>query len=175
MNKAEKTATIEVLKEQFANNAFFYLADPTSMTVAETNKFRRLCFEKGIEVQMIKNTLIKKALQDAPAEKNYAQVIDILHGQTLVLFSEIANLPARTIKEFRAAGERPVLKGAYIDSAVFVGNDQLEVLTKLKSKEELIGEVVGLLQSPAKNVLGALQSGGQKIMGLLQTLEERGA
>lgn len=174
MNKAEKTATIEVLKEQFANNAFFYLADPTSMTVAETNKLRRICFERGIEVQMIKNTLIKKAIEDGPAEKNYASVLELLHGPSLVLFSEIANLPARTLKEFRSSTDRPVLKGAYIDSAVFVGDDQLDVLAKLKSKEELIGEVIGLLQSPAKNVIGALQSGGQKIMGVLKTLEERG-
>jgi large subunit ribosomal protein L10 len=174
MNKAEKTATIEVLKEQFANNAFFYLADPTSMTVAETNKLRRICFERGIEVQMIKNTLIKKAIEDGPAEKNYASVLELLHGPSMVLFSETANLPARTLKEFRSSTDRPVLKGAYIDSAVFVGDDQLDVLAKLKSKEELIGEVIGLLQSPAKNVIGALQSGGQKIMGVLKTLEERG-
>lgn len=174
MNKAEKTATIEVLKEQFANNAFFYLADPTSMSVAETNKLRRICFERGIEVQMIKNTLIKKAIEDAPADKNYASVLELLHGPSLVLFSETANLPARTLKEFRSSTDRPVLKGAYIDSAVFVGDDQLDVLAKLKSKEELIGEVIGLLQSPAKNVIGALQSGGQKVMGLLKTLEERG-
>ncbi|MFM8362773.1 MAG: 50S ribosomal protein L10 [Haliscomenobacter sp.] len=175
MNKAEKTATIEVLKDQFANNSFFYLTDTTSMTVAETNKFRRMCFEKGVEVQMLKNTLIKKALEDAPADKNYAQIVDILHGPTVVMFCETANLPARILKDFRGSADKPVLKGAYIDSAVFIGDDQLDVLSKLKSKEELLGEVVGLLQSPAKNVIGALQSGGQKIMGLLKTLEERGA
>lgn len=174
MNKAEKTATIEALKEQFANNAFFYLTDTTSMTVAETNKFRRLCFEKGIGVQMIKNTLIKKALEDAPADKNYQQVFDLLHGTTVVLFSETANLPAKMLKEFRASSERPQLKGAYIDSAVFTGDDQIDVLIKLKSKEELLGEVIGLLQSPPRNVIGALQSAGQKVMGLLKTLEERG-
>lgn len=175
MNKAEKTATIEELKDRFANTSFFYLADTTSMTVGQVNNFRRLCFQKGIQVQMIKNTLIKKAFEGAPAEKNYGQVLDLLHGPTVVLFSDVANLPAKTLKEFRGSNEKPVLKGAYIDSAVFSGDDQLDLLAKLKTKEELLGEVVGLLQSPARNVIGALQSGGQKIMGLLKTLEERGA
>lgn len=175
MNKAEKTATIAELKERFANTSFFYLTDASSLPVAQINKFRRLCFEKGIQVQMIKNTLIKKALEDAPEEKNYNQVLDLLHGPTVVLFSDIANLPAKTLKEFRGNAERPILKGAYIDSAVFAGDDQLEILIKLKTKEELLGEVIGLLQSPARNVISALQSGGQTIMGLLKTMEERGA
>lgn len=175
MNKAEKTATIEELKERFANTSFFYLTDATSMTVAQINNFRRLCFQKGIKVEMIKNTLIKKAFEGAPEGKNYSQVLDLLHGPTVVLFADVANLPAKTLKEFRGSADRPVLKGAYIDTAVFSGDDQLEVLVKLKTKEELIGEVIGLLQSPPRNVIGALQSGGQKIMGLLKTLEDRGA
>ncbi|MEY4134768.1 MAG: 50S ribosomal protein L10 [Saprospiraceae bacterium] len=175
MNKAEKTATIEELKDQFSNTSYFYLTDVTSMSVAQVNNFRRLCFQKGIKVEMIKNTLIKKAFEGAPAERNYDQVLELLHGPTVVMFADVANLPAKTLKEFRGSNDRPVLKGAYIDAAVFSGDDQLDVLVKLKTKEELIGEVIGMLQSPASSVIGALQSGGQKIMGLLKTLEDRGA
>jgi len=174
MTKADKTAAIEALKEKFENNAYFYLADSSTLTVDQVNKFRRLCFEKGIEMRVVKNTLVRKALEAAPADKNYKELYDALKGPTAVLFTETANAPARIIKEFRESNEKPALKAAYIDAAVFLGDDQLEALTKLKSKEELLGEIIGLLQSPAKNVLSALNSGGQTIMGLLKALEERG-
>lgn len=174
MTKAEKTATIEALKEKFANTEFFYLTDSSTLTVEQVNKFRRLCFEKGIEMRVVKNTLVKKALEDAPADKKYEELNESLKGPTAILFTETANLPARVLKEFREDFEKPLLKAAYIDTSVYVGDDQIEPLTKLKSKEELIGEVILLLQSPIKNVLGSLQSGGTTLSGLLKALEERG-
>lgn len=173
MTKAEKTAAIEALKETFAENDFFYVTDASELSVAQVNDFRRLCYEKGIKMQVIKNTLIKKALENAPEEKNYAALFDVLKGPTAVLFTETANAPARVLKDFRESHEKPVLKAAYIESSVYTGDDQIEVLSKLKSKEELIGDVIGLLQSPAKNVISSLQSGGQTLSGLLKALSER--
>ncbi|NRB64668.1 MAG: 50S ribosomal protein L10 [Saprospiraceae bacterium] len=174
MTKAEKTATIEALKETFSENDFFYVTDASELTVAEVTDFRRLCFEKGIEMRVVKNTLVKKALEAAPEEKNYQKIIDALKGPTAILFTDTANAPARILKEYRETKEKPVLKAAYIDTSVYEGDDMIETLSKLKSKEELLGEVVGLLQSPAKNVISALSSGGQTLSGLLKTLSERG-
>ncbi|MCB9080334.1 MAG: 50S ribosomal protein L10 [Lewinellaceae bacterium] len=175
MTRQEKTATIEDLKNEFSQVDFFYLTDASTLSVEKVNKFRGLCFEKGVRMRVVKNTLIRKALEDAPADKNYAALFDSLKGPTAVLFAEgAASIPARTLKEFRANSDRPLLKAAYIDTAVFIGDDQLDTLTKLKTKEELVGEIIGLLQSPAKNVISALQSGGQKLSGILKTLEERG-
>lgn len=133
---------------------------------------RRSCFETGIQLRVIKNTLIRKALEQV-SENDYSQLYDTLHGPTAIMFSENAKAPATLIKQFRETAERPLLKAAYIDSSIFVGDDQLEALTKLKSKEELLGDVIGLLQSPMQNVIGALKSGGQTIAGLVKALEER--
>ena len=174
MTRAEKTAAIEALKEKFETTEFFYLTDSSELSVKQVNELRGLCFEKGIELKVVKNTLAQKALESFPAERNYTQLYDVLKGPTAIMFTETANAPARIIKEFRKKNEKPVLKAAYIDTAVYVGDDQVESLTKLKSKEELIGEIVSLLQSPAKNVISALSSGGSTIMGLLKALEERG-
>lgn len=174
MNKAQKTQTIADLKEQIANATFFYLADASALSVEKINKFRRLCFDKGVQMQVVKNTLVKKAMEDADESKGYAGLFDVLNGPTAILFSENASIPAKIIEEFRKSNSKPVLKAAYIDSAIYVGDDQIEVLTKLKSKEQLIGEIIGLLQSPAKNVISGLKSGGSIIAGLLKTLEERG-
>lgn len=174
MTKAEKTATIEALKEKFADTDYFYLTDSSTLTVAQVNRFRRLCFEKGVEMKVVKNTLIKKALDSAPEDKGFQELYDLLKGHTAILFTDTANVPARILKEFRKDFEKPVLKAAYIETAVYVGDEQIEPLSKLKSKEELIGDVILLLQSPAKNVLGALQSGEQKLAGLIKALEERG-
>jgi len=175
MTREEKTATIEALKEKFASSEFFYLTDSSTLTVAQVNDFRRMCFEKGIEMKVVKNTLVKKALEDAPEEKNYQELLEALKGPTAILFTDTANLPARVLKKYREDHEKPVLKAAYIDSSIYVGDDQIEPLSKLKSKEELIGEVIILLQSPVKNVLGSLQSGGNTLSGLLKALEERAA
>jgi len=173
MNKVQKTQAIADLKEQFANSTFFYLTDASSLTVAQINSFRRICYEQNVQMQVVKNTLVKKALESADESKGYSALYEALHGPTAVLFTETANIPAKILEKFRKANAKPVLKAAYIDSSVYIGDDQIEVLTKLKSKEELVGEIIGLLQSPAKNVISALKSGGSTIAGLLKTLEER--
>jgi len=175
MTRAEKAGVIEGLKEKFENSPFFYVTDSSTMTVEEVTKLRRALFEKGVEMTVVKNTLAKKALESAPEEKGYKQLFDALKGPTALMFTDVANVPARIIKEFRGKdGEIPSIKAAYIDSSVYLGDDQLEALASLKSKEELVGEVITLLQSPAKNLIGALQSGGSTISGLLKALENRG-
>jgi large subunit ribosomal protein L10 len=173
MTRAEKTTALAELKEKFSNNSFFYLTDSSTLTVEQVNKLRGLCFEKGVEMKVIKNTLAIKALQDAPEEKGYSELFESLKGPTAIMFTETANVPAKIIEEFRKEHERPFLKAAYIDTSVYVGDDQVKALAALKSKEELIGEIIGLLQSPAKTVISSLKSGGSTIMGLLKALEER--
>lgn len=173
MTRAEKTTAIAELKEKFSNNSFFYLTDSSTLTVEQVNKLRGLCYEKGVEMKVVKNTLAIKALEDAPEEKGYAKLYDSLKGPTAIMFTETANVPAKIIEEFRKGHERPVLKAAYIDTSIYIGDDQVKALAALKSKEELIGEIIGLLQSPAKTVISSLKSGGSTIMGLLKALEER--
>ncbi|MEA2345569.1 MAG: large subunit ribosomal protein, partial [Thermoanaerobaculia bacterium] len=146
--------------------------DTSDLTVAKVNNIRRQCFENDITMLVAKNSLIKKAM-DA-AEGDYTPIYDVLKGSSSILFSKSATAPAKLIKKLRKAGDKPLLKAAYIDSAIFIGDNQLDTLTKLKSKEQLIGEIVGLLQSPAKNVISALQSGGNILAGVVKTLQERG-
>ncbi|MEL6140460.1 MAG: 50S ribosomal protein L10 [Bacteroidota bacterium] len=174
MTRTEKAAAIETLKEKFENNEYFYIADASQMTVAQVNALRGACFEKGITMQVVKNTLARKAMEQLPEENNYQAVFDALKGPTALLFSEVANAPAKVIKEFRGDNERPILKAAYIASSIYSGDDQLDALTKLKSREDLLADVLTLLQSPMQNLLGALQSGGQNVVNLLKALEERG-
>jgi large subunit ribosomal protein L10 len=175
MTKQEKTQIISELADRFKDNDYFYFADASGLTVDQVNKFRRLCFEKGVEYNVYKNTLIKKALDTL--ETDYSSFDDaVLKGFTGIIFSkENSSLPAKVIKEFRKSsdGEKPVFKGASIDTDLFIGDDQLDALSKLKSKFELIGDVIMLLQSPAKNVISSLQSGQNKLAGILKTLAER--
>ena len=172
MEKKQKNQEIADLKEKFSNTSNFYITDASTLSVEKINKFRRLCFNAGIEYRVSKNTLIRIALEQLG--EGYESVYPLLHGPTGVMFSADGAAPAKLLKEFRKTNQKPVLKGAYIDSAVYVGDDQIDVLSALKSKNELIGDIIGLLQSPAKNVIGALQgSSAQKIAALLKTLEER--
>lgn len=173
MRKEEKQQNIDILTEEFRNTEQFYLTDSSGLTVAEMNKLRRMCFEKGVTFKVAKNTFIKKALESI--DNDYEEIYQLLHGTTAVMISDNANMPAKIIKDFRKQNaEKPViLKGAWIGAAVFIGDDKLDDLIKLKSKEELIGEIIGLLQSPAKNVISALKSGGNTIAGLVKALEER--
>ncbi len=175
MTRAEKTATIEALKDKLENIEYFYVTDSSTLSVDEVNKFRGMCFEKGIEMRVVKNTLLKKAIEAISEEKNYDELLEALKGPTALLFTDTANAPARVLKEFRKDHEKPTLKAAYIDTDVFFGDDQIDRLSQLKSKEELVGEIISLLQSPAKNVISALQSGGNTLSGLLKALEERGS
>jgi len=174
MTREEKAQIIEELSQKFANNQHFYITDATGFTVAQVNNFRRLCFKSGIEYKVYKNTLIRKALERQEGV-DYSPLFKTLHGFSGVMFSkESGNLPARVIKEFRTKLEgKPLLKGASIDSDLFIGDDQLNTLAELKSKNELIGDVIGLLQSPAKNVVSALLSGKNTVAGLVKALEER--
>ena len=174
MTRAEKAAAIEELKGKFEQTPFFYITDASTLTVEQINSFRRKCFEKDIEMRVVKNTLAIKALETYPEEKGYAPLKDALKGPSAILFTAVANAPAKVLKEFRVGSEKPTLKAAYIDTAVFIGDEQIESLTKLKSKEDLLGEVITLLQSPIKNLLSALNSGEQTIAGLVKALEERG-
>lgn len=173
MTKQEKTAVIEELKTKFEETSFFYITDSSTMTVEQVNNLRGLLFEKGIEMRVVKNTLARKAMEALDEERNYESLFDSLKGPTALLFTDVANAPARVLKDFRKSSEKPLLKAAYIDTAVYVGDDQIEALSKLKSKEELLGEVIGLLQSPMRNLVGALQSGSNNITGLLKALSER--
>jgi len=174
MTRSEKVAVVEELKAKFDSSSSFYVTDSSTLTVAEVNVLRGQCFEKGVEMRVVKNSLVKKALEALPEDKNYGELFDTLKGPTALMFCETANVPAKLIEEFRKTHEKPVLKAAYIDSSVYLGDDQVKSLAALKSKEELVGEIVGLLQSPAKNVISALKSGGSTIAGILKTLEERG-
>lgn len=173
MTRTEKGLLVQELKEKFENSSYFYVTDASTLTVEKINQLRRTCFEKGIEIKTVKNTLAIKAMDELDESKNFQAIFDAFKGQSTVLFSNDGKLPATIIKEFRGKGDKPALKAAYIDSDVFFGDDQLEMLTKLKSKSELLGDIIFLLQSPAQNVVGALKSGGNKIAGLVKALEER--
>lgn len=173
MTKAEKTQEIQDLKDKFSNSQYFYLADASSLSVEVINKFRRLCFSKGVEFRVAKNTLIKKALEQVGDQ--YEELYPTLNGPTGVLFATEGAVPAKLLKEFRGADKtKPALKAAYIDSSIFIGDNQLEALAALKSKTELLGDIITLLQSPMHNVISALQaSSSHKIAGLVKALEER--
>lgn len=174
MTREEKTAAIDEIKEDLLGTPFFYLADSSTLSVAKINKLRRLCYEKGITMKVVKNTLVRKALENEPESKGYHGLFDALHGPTTLMISTNPKAPALLIDEFRKTEERPLLKAAYIDSSVFLGDEQLKALTQLKSKEEMIGEIIGLLQSPMKRVASQITAAGTKIAGIVKTLEERG-
>ncbi len=177
MTREEKTAAIEVLKEKFSGSSFFYLADSSALSVAQINVLRRKLHEQGMNLTVVKNTLARKALEAASTDStNFDGLYDSLHGPTAIIFTEVANSPAKIIKAFRKSSDttRPQIKAAYIDTAIYVGDDQLDALVNLKSKEDLLGELIGLLNSPMSNLLSQLASGGQNVMGLLKTLEQRG-
>ncbi|QEC78065.1 50S ribosomal protein L10 [Mucilaginibacter sp. AW1-7] len=172
MNKEEKYDLVLALTEQMKEYGNFYITDTSNLTVAKINDIRRQCFQSEITMKVAKNSLIKKAMEAAGGD--YTPIFDVLKGSSSILFSKSATAPAKLIKQLRKKSDKPILKAAYIDSAIFIGDNQIDTLIKLKSKEQLIGEVIGLLQSPAKNVISALQSGGNTIAGLVKTLQERG-
>lgn len=171
MNKETKNQVITELTDELSNVPVFYLADTSGLTVERTNKLRRMCFDKKVRMKVVKNTLLKKAMERTG--KNYEGMYETLHGVTSIFYAETGNVPAKLIKEFRKKSDKPVLKAAFVEETVFVGDNQVEVLISLKSKNELIGEIIGLLQSPAKNVVSALQSGKNKLAGIVKTLSER--
>jgi len=172
MNKDQKSQYIDDLAQDLSQANVFYLADTAGLTVETINQLRRRCFQQGITLRTVKNTLLAKAMERVEG-RDYGQLPEVLGGPTSIMFSEVGNAPAKLIKEFRKKSEKPLLKGAYIEDAIFVGDNQLDMLVAIKSREELIGDIIGLLQSPAKNVISGLTGGGQKIAGILKTLEER--
>lgn len=171
MKREDKYQIIESLTEKLKGREVIYLTDTSDLDVETINKLRRLCFRRNVTLQVVKNTLLRKAM-DA-SEKNFEPLYDVLKGATSIMLAETANGPARLIKEFRKSSPKPILKGAYVQESFFFGDDQLDTLVSLKSKEELIGDLIGLLQSPARNVISALQSGGTTIAGVLKTLSEK--
>ncbi len=175
MTRAEKELVIEGLKKEFTEYEYFYVTDSSTLDVAAVNELRGLCYEKGVTMKVAKNTLVKKALEGLENSSAYEALFDALKGPTALMFSTTANTPAKIIKEFRKDHEKPVLKAAYIQSDIYLGDESVDELAALKSKEELIGDIIALLQSPAKNVVSALKSGGSTIAGLVKALEERAA
>jgi large subunit ribosomal protein L10 len=171
MKSSEKQVIIDNLQEQIDSYNHFYLADISGLNAEDTSDLRRLCFNKEVKLVVVKNTLLRKALENSG--KNAEELYDALKGNTSVMFTESGNVPAKLIKEFTKTHEKPVLKAAYVEESVYVGADQLETLIAVKSKNELIADVVALLQSPMKTVLGQLQSGGNTIHGVLDTLKEK--
>ncbi len=171
MTREEKSQVIEELTAQLADNANIYLADISGLNAGNTSDLRRACFKANVQLSVVKNTLLSKAME--ASERDFGDLPTVLKGNTSVMYSETGNAPAKVIKNFRKKAEKPLLKGAFIEETVYIGDDQLDMLVDIKSKEELIGEIVGLLQSPAKNVISALKSGGGTIAGLIKTLSER--
>lgn len=172
MTREEKAKYIDDLAAEISAANVFYLADTAELTVEVVNNLRRRCFQSNIRMRVVKNTLLQKAMNKVEG-KDFENLGDTLHGATSIMFSEVANIPAKLIQEFRKKSDKPILKGAFIDEAIFVGDNQLETLASLKSREELIGDIIGLLQSPAKNVVSGLKGAGGKLAGILKTLEER--
>ena len=173
MTRADKTAAIAELKEELIGSPFFYLTDSSTLSVEKINKLRRMCFTQGISMKKKKNTLIQKALEDAPESKGYSALYEALKGPTTIMISSNPKAPAKLLEEFRKTEARPLLKAAYIDSSVYLGDEQLANLVKLKSRDEMIGEIIGLLQSPSKRLASQITAAGAKIAGIVKTLEER--
>jgi large subunit ribosomal protein L10 len=171
MKKELKAKIIEQLTSKINEANHVYLADIAELNAEQTANLRRLCFKQEIKLEVVKNTLLKNAFEQA--ERDFHELYPILKGSTSIMLSDNSNLPAKLIKEFRRQNEKPILKGAYVEETVYIGDDQLDALTKVKSKNELIGDLIALLQSPAKNVVSALQSGGQILTGVLKTLAEK--
>jgi large subunit ribosomal protein L10 len=171
MKKDEKTQFIEALAEKLNTNNNFYLADISNLNSETTSRLRRTCFKRNIQLEMVKNTLLRKAMEKSG--KDFQPLFDILTGSTSILFSEVANDPAKMIKEFRKTAPKPILKAAYVQESFYVGDDQLDALINIKSKEEMIGLIIAQLQSPAQRVISALQSGGNKLSGIVKTLSEK--
>lgn len=172
MTIAEKAQMIEDLQEVLNNTDTVYLTDIAGLNATETTNLRRACFKSDVQLRVVKNTLLKKAMERVEG-KEYDGMFDSLKGNTALMIAEKANAPAKVIENFRKKSKKPILKAAWIDTAVYVGDERLTELAALKSKEELVGDIIGLLQSPIKTVVSQLQTGGQTIAGLVKTLSER--
>jgi large subunit ribosomal protein L10 len=171
MRREEKNAIIDSLAEKLKEYSHFYLTDTAQLNAADTSDLRRKCFENDIKLIVVKNTLLKRALE--MSEGNFEELYPVLKGTTSIMFAQTGNGPAKLIKEFRKEHDKPVFKGAYVQESVFIGELMLDTLISVKTKQELIGDIILLLQSPARNVVSALQSGGNKLHGVLETLSKK--
>ena len=171
MTKEQKVQEIQDLTDKLSSVKNLYLTDIAGLDAVQTTALRRACFNSNIKLSVVKNTLLAKAME--ASDKDFGNLKEVLKGNTSLMFSDVGNTPAKLIKNFRKKSEKPLLKGAYIEEAIYIGDDQIDLLESIKSKEELIGEVITLLKSPAKNVISALQSGRSNISGILKTLSER--
>ena len=171
MTREEKSQVIQDLTATLAETNTVYLADISGLDAQTTSNLRRASFKAGVKLSVVKNTLLAKAME--ASDKDFGDLQSVLKGNTSIMIAETANAPAKLIKEFRKKSDRPLLKGAFVEEAVYIGDDQLDALVNIKSREELIGDIIGLLQSPAKNVISALKSGGNTLSGLVKTLSER--
>ncbi len=171
MTREEKSQVIEELTAQLADNANIYLTDISGLNAGTTSNLRRACFKANVKLAVVKNTLLEKAME--ASDRDFGDLPSTLKGNTSVMYSETGNAPAKVIKAFRKKSDKPLLKGAFIEESIYIGDEQLDMLVDIKSKEELIGEVISLLQSPAKNVISALKSGGGTIAGIIKTLSEK--
>jgi large subunit ribosomal protein L10 len=171
MKREDKANIIDNLAQKLNEASHFYLTDIADLNAEDSSKLRRKCFEKEIELVVVKNTLLRKAMEQS--ETDYSEIFDVLKGATSIMFTETGNIPGKLIKELRKKSEKPIVKAAYVEESFYIGDDQIDALAAIKSKNELIGDVIGLLQSPAKNVVSALQSSGQTLTGVLKTLSEK--
>ena len=170
MNREEKNEMIATIEEMLNNNNNFYLADISGLNAEQNSALRRLCYKREVSLKVVKNTLLKKAFEKN--ETDFTELYNVLSGNTSIMQSEAANTAAKVIKEFRKKNDKPILKAAYLEEALYIGDENLSTLADLKSKEELIGDIITLLQSPAKNVISGLQSSGNKLAGIISTLEK---
>ncbi len=172
MKKEEKIVVIGAITDLLNKYPNIYVTDTSSLSVAKINQLRKLCFNQGVKMLVAKNSLIQKAMEKNNSEA-FNGLFEALKGTSALMFSEVGNVPAKLIKDFRKKNPKPLLKGAYIDTAIFLGDNQLDTLSSIKSKNELVGDIIALLQSPAKNVISALKSSGGKLAGIMKTLSER--
>ena len=173
MNKEEKVKSVEELKGQLADYKSIYLTDIAGLNAVQTSKLRRECFNSNVKLSVVKNTFLERAMSES--DSDFGELKDLLKGNTTIMLSSIGNSPAKVIKKFRKDADKPILKGAFVDEAIYIGDEHIEALFNLKSKEEVIGEIISLLQSPTKNVISALKSSSATIAGLVKTLSEKSA
>jgi large subunit ribosomal protein L10 len=171
MTREEKAQVVENLTAVLEGTSTVYITDISGLDAGTTADLRRACFKANVKMSVVKNTLLEKAME--ASDKDFGELTTILKGNSSMMISDTGNAPAKLIKDFRKKADRPILKGAFIEEAIYIGDENLEALVSIKSKEELISDVIALLQSPAKNVVSGLKSGGSKLSGILKTLSEK--
>ena len=173
MTREEKDLLIKELTQMLADNSVLYLTDATGLNAEETTQLRRACYKNDVRMRVVKNTLLRRAME-ASEGTDFSELYEVLSGQTALLVGNVGNAPAKILKEFRKKSDMPTLKAAYVEESTYLGDDQIDALTAIKSKDELVAELIALLQSPIKNVVGALNSGGNTVSGLVKALQDRG-